>query len=131
VVAIVITNRQIAWIRVTVVRSSEPGVVDRPRREVAAIVRHLMHVTEQARMRAPDAGGRLFVAASVTQGFELRLAPWAPNKERSGFVDWLAAAGVAVGGAADIRRLRKSTKVEKAIAFLKNASAYFAASQPK
>jgi len=40
-----------------------------------------------------------------------------PNKERSSFVDWLAAAGVAVDGAPDIRRLRKSTKVEKAIAF--------------
>jgi hypothetical protein len=90
---------------------------DRPHREVAAIIRHLMHVTAQARVRAPDAGGRLFVAASVTQGYELRLARWAPNKERAGFVDWLAAAGVAVDGAADIRRLRKSTKVEKAMAF--------------
>ena len=32
-------------------------------------------------------------------------------------MDWLAAAGVTVDGAPDIRRLRKSTKVEKAIAF--------------
>jgi hypothetical protein len=72
---------------------------DRPHQEVAAIIRHLMHVTAQARLRAPDADGRLFVAASVTQGYELRMAPWAPNKERSGFVDWLAAAGVAVDDA--------------------------------
>ena len=76
-----------------------------------------MHVTEQARLRAPDTAGRLFVAASVTQRYELRIARWAPNKERSGFADWLAAAGVAVDGTPDIRRLRKSTKVEKAIAF--------------
>jgi hypothetical protein len=90
---------------------------DRPHREVGAIIRHLTGITAQARRRAPDAGGRLFVAASVTQGYELRVAPWAPNKEGSGFVDWLAAAGVAVDGAPDIRRLRKSTKVEKAVAF--------------
>jgi hypothetical protein len=90
---------------------------DRPHREVGAIIKHLTHVTAQARLRAPDVTGRLFVAASVTQRYELRIAPWAANKERSGFVDWLAAAGVAVDGAPDIRRLRKSTKVEKAIAF--------------
>ena len=90
---------------------------DRPHREVGAIIRRLMHVTERARLRAPDAAGRLFVAASVTQGYELRIARWAPNKERSGFADWLAAAGVRSMGAPDIRRLRKSTKVEKAIAF--------------
>ena len=90
---------------------------DRPHREVGAIIKHLTHVTAQARLQAPDAAGRLFVAASVTQAYELRIAPWAANKERSGFADWLAAAGVAVDGAPDIRRLRKSTKVEKAIAF--------------
>ena len=98
-------------------RGEAVDFTDRPQREVGAIIRRLMHVTERARLRAPDAAGRLFVAASVTQGYELRIAAWAPNKERSGLVDWLAAAGVAVDGAPDIRRLRKSTKVEKAIAF--------------
>jgi hypothetical protein len=90
---------------------------DQPHREVGAIIKRLTHVTAQARLQAPDAAGRLFVAASVTQAHELRIAPWAANKERSGFADWLAASGVAVDGAPDIRRLRKSTKVEKAIAF--------------
>lgn len=90
---------------------------DRPHREVGAIIRRLTDVTAQARLREPAVGGRLFVAASVTQGFQLRTARWAPNKERSGFADWLVAAGVTVDGSADIRRLRKSTKVEKAIAF--------------
>jgi hypothetical protein len=90
---------------------------DRPHHEVAAIIQHLMRVTARARTRIGNADGRLFVAASITQAFELRLAPWAPNKERSGFVDWLTALGVTVTGAPDIRRLRKSTKVEKAIAF--------------
>ena len=90
---------------------------DRPHQEVGAIIKHLTHVTAQARVQAPNAAGRLFVAASVTQAYELRIAPWAANKERSGFGDWLAAAKVTVAGAPDIRRLRKSTKVEKAIAF--------------
>jgi hypothetical protein len=76
-----------------------------------------LHVTERARSRAPDSVGRLFVAASVTQRYELRMTPWVPNKERSSFADWLAAAEVTVEGAPDIRRLRKSTKLEKAIAF--------------
>jgi hypothetical protein len=90
---------------------------DRPHREVGAIIRRLTDATAQAGPGAPDAGGRLFVAASVTQGFQLRIAPWAPNKEQSTFADWLVAAGVTVDGSTDIRRLRKSTKVEKAIAF--------------
>jgi hypothetical protein len=90
---------------------------DRPHREVGAIIRRLTRVTERARSRAPDSVGRLFVAASVTQRYELRITPWVPNKERSSFTDWLAAAQVTVEGASDIRRLRKSTKLEKAIAF--------------
>jgi hypothetical protein len=90
---------------------------DRPHREVGAIIRRLMGVTEQARLREPDTAGRLFVAASVTQSYEVRIARWAPNKEQYGFADWLATAGAAVDGTPDIRRLRKSTKVEKAIAF--------------
>ena len=57
---------------------------DRPHREVGAIIRRLTHVTEQARRLAPNTAGRLFVAASVTQRYELRVARWAPNKEQSG-----------------------------------------------
>ncbi|MEU2005387.1 hypothetical protein ACH47B_30070 [Rhodococcus sp. NPDC019627] len=89
---------------------------DRPHREIGAIIRRLMHVTEQLRLRAPDEG-RLFLAASVTADYELRIARWDYNLPRSRFVNWLAAADVTVDGAPDIRRLRKSTKVEKAIAF--------------
>jgi hypothetical protein len=48
---------------------------------------------------------------------ELRLARWNYNLPRSRFGDWLAAANVVVDAPADIRRLRKSTKVEKALAF--------------
>lgn len=89
---------------------------DQPHREVGAIIRRLMHVTEQARLRAPDAD-RLFLAASVTAAYELRIARWDYNLPRSRVVNWLTAAGVTIEGPPDIRRLRKSTKVEKAIAF--------------
>jgi hypothetical protein len=57
------------------------------------------------------------LAASVTGGYELRIVRWDSNQPRARFVDWLAQADVTVDGAPDIRRLRKSTKVEKAIAF--------------
>jgi hypothetical protein len=57
------------------------------------------------------------VAASVSVDGELRLARWNYNLPRSRFGDWLAAANVVVDGPPDIRRLRKSTKVEKALAF--------------
>ncbi|MGV9868692.1 hypothetical protein [Rhodococcus koreensis] len=99
----------------TTVRESV-DFTDRPHREVGAIIGRLMHVTEQLRLRAPNAG-RLFLAASVTADYELRIARWDYNLPRSRFVNWLAAADVTVDGAPDIRRLRKSTKVEKAIAF--------------
>ena len=57
------------------------------------------------------------MAASVSVDGELRLARWNYNLPRSRFGDWLAAANVVVDGPPDIRRLRKSTKVEKALAF--------------
>jgi hypothetical protein len=57
------------------------------------------------------------VAASVSVDGELRLARWNYNLPRSRLGDWLATANVVVDGPPDIRRLRKSTKVEKALAF--------------
>ena len=89
---------------------------DRPHREVRAITERLLHIGEPLRQKVP--GGRhLFMAATVTADYQLRLARWNYNRPRTHFTDWLTAAGVTVDGAADIRRLRKSTKVEKALAF--------------
>ena len=48
---------------------------------------------------------------------QLRLARWNYNLPRSRLCHWLAAADVLVDAPPDIRRLRKSTKVEKALAF--------------
>jgi hypothetical protein len=97
--------------------SSEPlDFTDRPHREVGAIIRRLIHATDRSRERTPTLE-HLLVAASVTVDGELRFARWNYNLPRSRFGDWLTAAKVVVDGPPDIRRLRKSTKVEKAIAF--------------
>jgi hypothetical protein len=53
----------------------------------------------------------------VACDYQLRLTRWHYSRPRSRFADWLSAAGVAIDGTPDIRRLRKSTKVEKALAF--------------
>lgn len=92
------------------------GFDDRPHREVGTVIRRLTEVTGRVRTRTPDSG-QLFMAAAVSGGYELRLARWDSNMPRSRFADWLAAMDVTVEGAPDIRRLRKSTKVEKALAF--------------
>jgi hypothetical protein len=125
-VRLTLTKQRARRVRHRVFRSDDPTAetargepvefVDRPHREVAAIIRRLMRVTEQARRRTPDAD-RLFIAASVVDGSELRIVRWDTNQPRARFVDWLAKADLTVEGAPDIRRLRKSTKVEKAIAF--------------
>lgn len=89
---------------------------DQPRRETAPIVRSLLTITERVRRRANDPDGRLFIAATVSADMTLRIGRWAFNA-RTGLSRWLAVNGIEITGDADVRRLRKSTKVEKAIAF--------------
>lgn len=96
-------------------RSESAEFTDRPHREVGVIVRRLLRATEPSRRHGCD--GRLFVAASVGPDYELLFSRWATNRPQSRFARWLDVTGVVVEGPADIRRLRKSTKVEKAIAF--------------
>lgn len=54
-------------------------------------------------------------AAANREGLSIR--PFYPGQAGSNFHAWLDLSGVQVAGPVDIRRLRKSTKVEKAIAF--------------
>jgi hypothetical protein len=101
---------------------SEDGVavvefVDRPRREVGAIVQRLWDLTDNVRQRSGDRGGRLFMTAAVSPDFQLRFDRWQFARPQTSFRRWLEAVGIRVDGPSDIRRLRKSTKVEKAIAF--------------
>ncbi|MFD6967846.1 hypothetical protein [Streptomyces sp. NPDC059949] len=89
-------------------------VLDRPRREASAIVRGLMAMTERVRERCPEVKDTLFVRASL-QYYDLRFGRWEPNSPGHRFTDWLSRAGIKVDGPAHIGRLRKSTKVERAI----------------
>jgi len=89
---------------------------DRPRREAGVIVRRLMAVTESARQRAMDADGRLFVRACVDVDRTLKFCEWSPDAPTGRFSEWLRRNEITVSGATDIRRLRKSTKVEKVLA---------------
>lgn len=89
---------------------------DQPRREPGAIIKRLMGVTERARLRAADPERSLFVRAVVDVDRELKFCEWNPEAPLSRFSSWLQIHGVAVEGKTDIRRLRKSTKVEKVVA---------------
>ncbi|MGA5412042.1 hypothetical protein ACPCSC_32905 [Streptomyces lavendulocolor] len=89
-------------------------VVDRPRREASAIVHRLMDVTQKVREQCPEVADTLFVRVTLVY-YDLRFGRWNPNMAGQRFADWLSHVGVAVEGAAHIGRLRKSTKVEKAI----------------
>ncbi|WP_329492962.1 hypothetical protein [Kitasatospora herbaricolor] len=88
---------------------------DWPRREPGVVVRRLMDVTERARLRAADSDGRLFIRACVEPDLTLRFSEWSPDAPGARFVEWLRRHQITVSGGTDIRRLRKSTKVEKVI----------------
>ncbi|MFG2483375.1 hypothetical protein ACGFSI_11540 [Streptomyces virginiae] len=90
-------------------------VIDRPRREASAIVRQLLAVTQRIREQCPEVRDTLFVRATLVY-YDLRFGRWDPNMAGQRFTDWLSLVGVTVEGPAHIGRLRKSTKVEKAIA---------------
>ncbi|WP_282693538.1 hypothetical protein [Streptomyces sp. CC208A] len=88
--------------------------LDRPRREASAIVRRLVKVTEQSRRQCPEVTDTLFVRPSLVY-YDLRFGRWDANAAGQRFTDWLGSVGVTIDGPAHIGRLRKSTKVEKAI----------------
>lgn len=86
-----------------------------PRREPGEIIRRLMGVTERARQRAADPAGKLFVRAVVDVDLRLKFSEWSPEAPPVRFSVWLREHGVTITGKTDIRRLRKSTKVEKIV----------------
>lgn len=89
---------------------------DLPRREPGAIIRRLMDVTQRARQRASDTKSTLFVRAAVDVDLRLKFAEWNPEAPTARFSVWLRENQVTITGKTDIRRLRKSTKVEKIVA---------------
>ncbi|RSO49622.1 hypothetical protein DMH15_02815 [Streptomyces sp. WAC 06725] len=90
----------------------------------AEILRTLIEVTAAARRRSTAKKPYLFVRGSVIphtdnshQRGELSFRPFEPVGRGGGLDEWVERTGVTVAGKMDIRRLRKSAKVEKTIAF--------------
>ncbi|WP_433860343.1 hypothetical protein [Streptomyces kronopolitis] len=92
---------------------------DRPRLEVSVILRRLLEVTAQLRERVETRPAPLFLQASMSMKiWKINIRRFNPSGgPRQSFQGWLDKVGLQVEGRADVRRLRKSTKVEKAIAF--------------
>ncbi|MEU6736178.1 hypothetical protein ABZ929_23815 [Streptomyces physcomitrii] len=86
---------------------------DRPRLEVAAIVRQLMDVTAPLRDLYGDRPAPLFLQATLPPSFEFTVG----RGRLRLFGRWVKEMELDLEGRIDIRRLRKSVKVEKAVAF--------------
>lgn len=95
--------------------AAEEEFTDQPRREASAVVRRLLDATARVRARAPHITDSLFVRATVRPGDILAFDYWNCSVPTASFGVWLDTAGVEVTGDRHIGRLRKSTKVEKAI----------------
>ncbi|WP_405797298.1 hypothetical protein [Streptomyces longwoodensis] len=89
--------------------------VNWPRREASEVVRQLMDLTARVRAKAPHVTDTLFVSAGVRPDYATVFDRWNPGSPGGRFSEWLAAMDVKVEGEQHIGRLRKSTKVEKAI----------------
>ncbi|KOU51514.1 hypothetical protein ADK56_09780 [Streptomyces sp. MMG1522] len=86
---------------------------DRPRLEVAAIIRQLMDVTAPLRDLHGEHPAPLFLQGTLPPTWEFTVS----RGRLRLFGRWVKEAGLDLEGQVDIRRLRKSVKVEKAIAF--------------
>ncbi|SIM72971.1 hypothetical protein SAMN04489832_1672 [Micromonospora cremea] len=100
--------------------SSEPAAAgllhpSGPRLDAAEIIRSLLELNRPLAEQMGTSPVPLFLRASL-DGVSLSVGLPTRRKGQT-FTDWLAINNVTVDGDADIRRLRKSTKVEKAIAF--------------
>lgn len=87
-----------------------------PRLDAAELVRSLIELSRPLAERAGADPVPLFLRATL-HNHSLRIAPFHGAQDGANFASWLQAHGVRIDGTADIRRLRKSGKVEKAIAF--------------
>lgn len=90
--------------------------LSRPRLDAADIVRRLMAVTERLRHRSGLPSPPLFLRA-VVHIYDLTIRPFNGDMNGASLKSWLDRVGLALDGPADIRRLRKSGKVEKALAY--------------
>ncbi|WP_141709115.1 hypothetical protein [Streptomyces sp. BpilaLS-43] len=89
----------------------------RPRLDPADLIRRLLDLSRPLAERQGLDPVPLFLRASVINGSVIQIKPFLGHLQNAKFTTWLALHGVSVSEPADIRRLRKSGKVEKAIAF--------------
>jgi hypothetical protein len=90
----------------------------RPRLDPADLIRRLLDLNRPLAQRAGLDPVPLFLRASVvSRAGRMRVQPFLSGSPNARFYHWLNTHGVEVQGKTDIRRLRKSGKVEKAIAF--------------
>ncbi|MGW0749800.1 hypothetical protein [Streptomyces sp. NPDC002587] len=92
---------------------------DRPRLEVSEIIRRLIEATAPLRERFDQQPAPLFLVATMSaKHWEVTVRRFsAAAGPLASFHAWMQRMGLELEGPADVRRLRKSTKVEKAIAF--------------
>jgi hypothetical protein len=88
----------------------------KPRLDAAFVLTRLMDATRPAAERAGLSPMPLFLRTAV-RDHSLSIRRFEPCMDGANFAVWLRVHGVSVSHPADIRRLRKSGKVEKAIAY--------------
>lgn len=88
----------------------------RPRLDAAELTHDLLRMARPLAALTGASPVPLFLRASVDV-CSLRISPFSGDMAGASFATWLQAHSVTVKGSKDIRRLRKSGKVEKAIAF--------------
>ncbi|MGF2209496.1 hypothetical protein [Streptomyces albidoflavus] len=86
---------------------------DRPRLEVSAIIRQLTDATAPLRDLYDESPAPLFLQGALTPSCEFTVGRGRLRR----FGRWVKEMGLDLEGRPDIRRLRKSVKVEKAVAF--------------
>ncbi|MEU0482831.1 hypothetical protein ABZ260_27055 [Streptosporangium sp. NPDC006013] len=80
----------------------------------AEVIRRLLAVTQRA--RADSGLDPLFLRVSIAPGWKVRFASYDSNTRDLGFGNWVDSRGLDISKPRDLRRMRKSVKVEKAIA---------------
>ncbi|MGW4241178.1 hypothetical protein [Nocardia sp. NPDC004722] len=99
------------------VQAKEPVVFGTESKlDVADLIRRLLAVTERVRRHSSVSPAPLFLRVNPYI-YDLVPRPFEGAMHEASFRVWLEHVGVSVAGPPDIRRLRKSGKVEKAIAY--------------
>ncbi|WP_432008621.1 hypothetical protein [Streptomyces bacillaris] len=88
----------------------------KPRLDAAELIRRLLELNRPLARRAGLTPVPLFLRAAVANSV-FTVSPFLPNSSASNFTAWMQACGVTVQGVPDVRRMRKSGKVEKALTF--------------